>query len=130
MIVSYYRSLLIAESAINTAVSGRIYPLSLPQDKTLPSIVLSQTNHIETAAKDHNSILTVQLWCASTTSEYGYDMMHRIGKLIRDTLNSHTGSNASYYINNTAHKGDIEDQSDDGVVFIMNSDYDVVWRAK
>lgn len=130
MIVSYFRNLLLADSAINTAVSGRIYPLSLPHDKTIPSIVLKETHHEEHDAGAHKSILTVEIFGVSYNNEYGYDMIHRIGKLVRDKLKNHRGSDSLYHINAVTHKGDVETQSSDFVLFIMNSDYDVVWEAK
>lgn len=121
---------MIADSAINTAVSGRIYPLSLPHDKTIPSIVLKETSRIEHSAKANKSVLTVEIFGASISNEYGYDMMHRIGKLVRDKLNNHSGSNSAYIVAGVGHKGDVEFQNDDFSLFIMNSDYDVVWEVK
>lgn len=135
MIVSYFRTLFINTPSIYADIAERITPLALPQPPdypVFPCIVLSETDHGETPAKTHESTLTVQLWCASVTSEYGYDMLHRIGDKIRNGLINHSGSDSSHYIANVSHKpgGDVEQIADDFSVFILNMDFDVIWEAK
>ncbi|HWQ65023.1 MAG TPA: hypothetical protein VN429_11445 [Methanospirillum sp.] len=127
MIVGYIRGLLLSNDKISTEVGDRIFPLKPPQDCDLPCIVLHETFHQQNQYLDHTSRVQVGVFAESTETEFGYDIAHRIAKVILERMNLYSGTNGEYRLHEVSHIGDTENIAEDPESFAIYSDYYVLW---
>jgi hypothetical protein len=127
MIVAAIRALLISSTAVSADVGSRIHPLILPQDGSLPAIVLQEISHHQEYSLDHLSRVQVSSLTESTATEYGYDVVHRIQDNVQAVLLNYRGVSANTQITDITHIGDVEMIEPDFGRFLIHSDYYVYW---
>lgn len=101
-IVAAVRTLLAADSGVSALVSSRIYPLRLPQNATLPAVVLFTIDGPRQSTFDGPNGLVqsrVQVDCYGGEMGGGaYIDMHSVLTAVRKALNGYSGTSAGVSI--------------------------------
>lgn len=127
MIVAAIRSILTASTAVSADVSTRVYPLTIPADTAFPALILQEVTHLQHYSLQHVSRVQISTLATSSTTEYGYDIAHRIRDNIRTALMGYSGMYGSVGVEDITHIGDVEMMDTEEDRFLIHSDYYVYW---
>lgn len=128
MKVDPVRAILIADSPVNTLVSGRIYPLRVPQGRGFPAIALNVITGKGEDTKSGVSTTDTGLIQVSVFSE-SYDTAIDISEKARLALDKFSGTVGSVVVDSIVFDTEREVFEDESkLVFHKSADYRVRFK--
>jgi hypothetical protein len=124
------RSLLVADSPVNTLVSGRVYPYMKQQGAEFPSLIYTlDSTQPQQGIGGHLDLTRTQLTVFSVATSY--TVAKDLAAKVRTALNGYSGTEESVVIKSLVHDNDtasIEDSqvAGDRGVSIIESEF-IIW---
>lgn len=130
VLTGYIRSALMANQPVYAEVGSRIYPRNLPQNPTIPAIVIIEPATTTEITTDSYSRVQITSFHTKSSNLTAYDNACALSSKVKAALLNHSGNINGVYVNDgITHIIDIEPEIVDESLYAVHSDYAVIWET-